>query len=63
MPAIAQVLKNVAVITDLWWIFLNLLFYIVIQPVNGVVIVSSGQQRNSAIRLHASTPCQPLLDF
>ena len=34
--------------------FKNFLFYIGVQSVNSVVIVSSGEQRDSAIHMHVS---------
>ena len=42
--------------------FLNFLFCIGVEPINNVVVVSGGQQRNSAIHVHVSILHQtPLL--
>ena len=35
-------------------IFLNFLFYVGLYPINNVVIVSGGQQRDSATHIHVS---------
>ena len=35
-----------------YFYFLNFLFYIGVQPVNNVMIVSGGEQRDPAIRIH-----------
>ena len=35
-------------------LFFNFLFYIGVYPINNVVIVSGGQQMNSAIHIHVS---------
>ena len=39
----------------------NFLFCIGVQPINDVVIVSGGQQKNSAIHIHESILPQTLL--
>ena len=36
------------------FLFLNYLFYIGVEPINNVVIVLGGQQRDSAIHIHVS---------
>ena len=41
--------------------FLNFLFYIGAYPINNVLVVSGGQQRDSAIKIHVSIlPQTPL---
>ena len=43
------------------FLFLNFLFYIQVELINNVVIVSGGQQRDSATRMHVSILPQTLL--
>ena len=49
------------------FLFLNYLFYIGVEPINNVVIVLGGQQRDSAIHIHVSilprTPLSPRLPY
>ena len=43
---------SVRVLGHWWWYFLKFLFYIGIDPINNVVIVPGGQQRDSAMHIH-----------
>ena len=60
--ALTYTLSFTKQVTLLYFFFFNFLFYIGVQPINNVVIVSGEHQRDSAICIHVSIlPSTPLL--